>query len=307
MDSLSDLQAKRDLQETADAEERNAEILEASMNPEEKVSQTTEPMEVDSDTATADTAEEAVEQVAETAESAITTTEVTEKGVTRKIIAAPNPTAEEMEVLLKDIKVNYDSNVVTKPVQYNFKKSTDKETGIETVRNAVQLAIPYPSIEGLITILQKGGKQLELLQEAVEKVVNDAVRELLYENVTLTAATFPVNKISWEAISNQPKAQRRGGGIPKETWEGFSADYIAVMPEVTGKSIEQTSNAAKILTNKLTQVKTNKPVLELLIGQLAIYAEASENIGDYQECVAFLVEKADTLLNASDEDLLGNL
>lgn len=254
-----------------------------------------------------ETATEAVEQVAEIQAEDITTKNVTEKGITQHIIAAPNPTKEEMEDLLRDIKVNYDSKVITKPVQFNFKKSVDKDTNIETIRQAVQLAIPYPSVEGIIGILEKGGKQLELLQEAIEKVVNDAVRVFLYEDVTLTAATFPVEKISWNSISNQPKVQRRGGGIPKETWAGFGQDYIEVMPEVTGKTVEQITNASKILTNKLALVKTNEPVLQLLVGQLAIYAENSPNIEEYQECVAFLVDKADTFLNLSEEELLANL
>jgi len=251
--------------------------------------------------------QEAVEQVAEVTAESITTTQVTEDGVTQHVITAPNPTKEEMEAILADVKVNYDASVDTKPVQFNFKKSTDKDTKIETVRSAVQLAMPYPSIEGIVGILETGGKQLELLQEAIEKVINDAARELLYEDVTLTAATFPVDKVSWDAISKQPKAQRRGGGIAKETWEGFAQDYIDVMPAVTGKTIEQIANAAKILMGKLAQVKTNEPVLQLLVGQLAVYADNSPNTPEFQECIEFLLNKAETFLNVSDEELLANL
>jgi hypothetical protein len=251
--------------------------------------------------------QDAVEQVGELTAESITTTNVTSEGVTQKIIAVPTPTKEEMEAILANIKVNYDSSVNTKPVQFNFKKSVDKDTKIETVRNAVQLAMPYPSIDGIVAILETGGKQLELLQEAIEKVINDAARELLYEDVTLSAATFPTDKISWDAISKQPKAQRKGGGIAKEIWEAFATDYINVMPAVTGKGIEQIANAAKILIGKLAQVKTNEPVLQLLIGQLAVYAENSPNATEFEECVEFLLGKADTFLNVSDAELLANL
>ena len=194
-----------------------------------------------------------------------------------------------------------------KPVQFNFKKTKDKETGIETIRQAVQIPIPYPSVEGIVAILEAGGLQLELLQEAIEKVVNDAARDFLYDDVTLSAASFPLDKVTWDAISKQPKAQRRGGGIAKETWEGFVTDYVNVMPSVTGKTVEQIANAAKILLGKLAQVKTNEPVLKLLVGQLAIYADSSENVTEYQECVEFLLTKADTFLNITDEQLLANL
>ena len=224
-----------------------------------------------------------------------------------QVIEVENPTEEEMKGILENIKVNYDFKVVTKPVNFNFKKSVDKVTGIETIRKPVQLAVPYPSVEGVVDILEKGGKGLELLMEAIEGVVNSAARDLLYEDEKLNAATFPVDKISWEYIANLPKAQRRGGGIPKETWENFAQDYVEVMPAVTGKTLEQVANAAKILMNKLQQVRTNEPVLNLLVEQLAIYAENSPNIEEYQDCVAFLLNKADTFLNVSEEELLANL
>ena len=60
------------------------------------------------------------------------------------------------------------------------------------------------------------------------------------------AATFPIDKLSWDFISNMPKAQRSGGGIAKEVWEEFGKDYISVMPDVTGKKVEQVTKAAKL-------------------------------------------------------------
>lgn len=256
-----------------------------------------------------DTAQ-AVEQVEEpTTEAATVSDAVTtlEDGTKQTVIAVDNPTKEEMAVLMEGITVNYDFNVIVKPVDFNFKKSTDKATGIETVRKPVQLAIPYPSMDGIVAILEGGGKGLELLVEAMESVVNTQARDMLYDDLTLNAATFPVDKLSWDFISKLPKAQRRGGGIPKETWEGFGQDYVDVMPEITGKSVEQIANAAKILVSKLQQVRTNEPVLTLLVGQLAIYTENTPNLEEFQECVEFLLGKADTFLNVSEEELLANL
>lgn len=224
-----------------------------------------------------------------------------------KEIKVSNPTTEEMSAIVSSIKANYNFDVDVKPANFTFRKTKDKDTGIETVRHPVQLAIPYPSVQGVIKILETGGKQLELLMEAVETVINDAARDLLYEDTSLNAATFPVEKLSWEYIANLPKAQRKGGGILKEVWEGFVQDYVEVMPAAADKTIAQVTAAAKLLQNKLVQVKTNKPVLELLVEQLTIYMSASENASDYAECVEFLVNKADTLLNMSEKDLLANL
>jgi hypothetical protein len=249
------------------------------------------------------------EAVTQTSEGELTATgEVAE--VKPTIIEANNPTAEEMAVILENLKVNYNHSVNTKQIQFNFKKTVDKVSGLETVRQSVLLAMPYPSVDGIVSILEAGEKPLELLLEAMEGVVNAAARDLLNDDeigTTLNAANFPVEKLSWAFIANLPKSQRRGGGIPKETWEAFAADYVEVMPAVTGKTLDQVSNAAKILLTKLAAVKTNEAVLQLLVEQLALYSDNSPNVEDYQECVAFLIGKANTLLNVSDEELLANL
>lgn len=223
------------------------------------------------------------------------------------VIAVANPTPEEMAALRVAIKESFDFNVNVKEMTFNFKKSIDKETGITTIRNPVDLAIPYPSVEGIIAILEKGGKGLELLVETIELAITQQARNLLYEDTALKADTFPVDKCSWEFLANIPKAQRRGGGIPKDVWDAFAADYIEVMPEATGKDADQVGRMAKILTNKLVQIRTNEPVLQLVVEQLAVYAGASANVEEYQECLDFLINKADTFLNVKPEDLLANL
>ena len=235
------------------------------------------------------------------------TTSVETKAASPVIIEAVNPTPEEMKTICSHIDANYDFNVATKSSKFTFKKSKDKASGIETMREAVELAIPYPSMEGIISIIETGGKGLELLFDAVEGIVNSAARELLNEDHKLNASTFPTEKVSWEFIANIPKLQRRGGGIPKESWDDFEADYCEVMPAATGKGLEQVRNAAKILKDKFSKVKTNEPVLTLLIDQLAVYLGATTKAEEFADCVEFLLDKADKLLNVSPEDLLTNL
>ena len=222
-------------------------------------------------------------------------------------IPATNPTAEEMKALCENIKVNHNFAVDVKGVKFNFKKQKDKDTGIETHREAVELAIPYPSVEGIVAILEAGGKQLELLQDAVESVITAAARDIISDDTSINASNFPMDKITWEAIANMPKAQRRGGGIPKEVWEAFVTDYIEVMPDATGKTLEQVTNMAALFKNKLASIKTHELALKMVLEQLAIYVENSPNFEEYKECVEFLMNKADTLLNVSPEELLANL
>lgn len=203
--------------------------------------------------------------------------------------------------------VNYDNTVDKVAVKFNFRKVKDEATGLESKRATVELELPLMSVEGIVKVFEAGGKQLELLVEAVREVQISRAREIVSEKEDISAANFPYEAISWEAIANLPKAERRGGGIPKETWEEFSKDYIAVMPSVTGKTVEQISNAAKILLNKFQSVKTNKPVLKLLKDQIAIYANQSPNAEQYADCIAFLVDKADTFVSMDDAALLANL
>ena len=207
--------------------------------------------------------------------------------------------------------VNFDNTVDKVEVKFSFRKVVvkDEATGIETEskRPTVVLELPLLSVEGIVKVFEAGGKQLDLLVEAVREVQISRARELVNEKEDITAENFPYAELSWETIANLPKAERRGGGIPKEVWEEFSKDYIAVMPSVTGKAVEQVANAAKILLNKFQLVKTNKAVLKLLKEQLAIYANNSPKAEEFEACVSFLAEKADTFLALDDAALLANL
>jgi len=209
------------------------------------------------------------------------------------------------------VAANFDNTVDKVAVKFNFRKvvTKDEATGVEveTKRPTVELELPLITVEGLVKALEAGGKQLDLVLEAVRDVQINRARELVNEKEDISADNFPYAQLSWEAISNLPKAERRGGGIPKEQWEDFAKDYVAIMPGVTGKKPEQIANASKILLNKFQQVKTNKPVLALLKEQLGIYANSSPNAEQYSDCISFLVEKADTFLSMDDAQLLANL
>lgn len=205
------------------------------------------------------------------------------------------------------INANFNKFVDEKEVKFNFRTVKDESTGLESKRPSIELKLPVPSVEGIIAILEAGGKGLELLQEAVADIIVSRARELVSDKEDCTAANFPYADLAWEVISNLPKAERKGRGIPKETWEDFSKDYIAVMPAVTAKSAEQVGNAAKLLLNKFSQVKANKPIISLLKTQLGLYLNSSPNAEQFADCVEFLLQKAETLLALDDAALMGNL
>lgn len=221
--------------------------------------------------------------------------------------AIPAPTAAELvanqEALKASIQANFDDTVDVKTFKFSFRE--DKEAGKK--RPAVTLEAPVPSVEGIIAILQKGGAGLLLLQEAVADVVATRLRELVNENEAFSQATFDLSQVSWETIANLPKAERRGGGIQKEVWEAFAEDYIKKMPAITGKSIDQVTNATKLYLNKFQTIKMVKSMLVALKEQLGIYATGVDTAEQYQECVTFLVEKADKFINMDEQSLLSNI
>lgn len=206
------------------------------------------------------------------------------------------------------IKAKFNNQVDVKSFKFHFKKVKDEATGIENKRPTVELDLPVPSIEGIVAILEGGDeKSISLLLEAVENIVTDRARELVNENEGISQENFPLDSVSWLTIANLPKADRRGGGIAKETWEDFAKDYVAVMPGATGKTAEQVTNASKIFLNKFAQVKTMKPMIAKLKEQLGIYLGATKNGDVYSECVEFLLKKADALLAVDEAELLNNI
>lgn len=199
-----------------------------------------------------------------------------------------------------EIRAKFDNTVDIKDFKYYFRKDD-----LGNKRPTVELKLPVPSVEGIIKILEGGEeKQIQLLLDAVASVIDDQARSLVQDKEDISQDNFPFEQIGWDFIANMPKAERRGGGISKETWEEFGKDYVAIMPGLTGKTADQVALAAKLFIGKFNQVKTNKPVLKALRTQLGIYAENSPNMETYAACVEFLNNKATNLIEANEAAML---
>lgn len=220
-------------------------------------------------------------------------------------------TEEQKQAQIAQIKANFNNLVDVKETNFFFRKvkNTVKnpdgtESVVETKRPTVTIPLPIPSVEGIIEIMQAGGKQLDLLLEAVAAVVIEQAREKVNENESVNAENFPYADLSWEKIANLPKAERRGGGISKELWDDFAEDYVEIMPGLTGKKKEAVEMAAKVFTSKFAGATTNKPVLKLLEGQLALYAANTTKGEQVLPCIEFLQNKLEKLLNTDETNLL---
>lgn len=221
--------------------------------------------------------------------------------------AAEKEAAVAKEVLHGQIKANFNNQVDVLDTNFHFRKVKDPETKLETKRPTVTIPVPAPSVEGLVAIIEGGGKGLELLLEAARGTVLEQAREYINDNEGVTEANFPYDKLAWDFIANLPKAERRGGGIAKELWEDFAKDYAEVMPAATGKTKESVELAAKVFVSKFANAKTNKPVLKLLQEQLGIYINNTTQGEQFAPVVEWLSNKLDTLINTDETNLLLNL
>jgi hypothetical protein len=197
------------------------------------------------------------------------------------------------------ITPNFDKTVDAKDFKFRFKK--DK---LDNQRPTVEIKAGIPSVEGIVNILEAGGKGLELLQEAMYDVVRGAIGGWVSENETASQATFDPAKFTWEAIANQPREDRRASSIPEELWTEFATDYQEVMPGVTGKSKDAVANATVVYLKKFSIVKTNKEVLAKLKDQISLYVEHSKKAEQFSDIIELLLKKVDTYLGANDVELL---
>lgn len=242
--------------------------------------------------------------------------------------AAEKAATEARVVLINGIKARFDNLVDVNEQSFHFRKVKEETPKLddsgnpvkndkgevvmvtkETKRPSVHIPVPRPSVEGIVNILSKEGneKELELLLEALNAVVLDQARDIINEDTSISAENFPYEKLSWNYIANLPKAERRGGGISAELWNDWAADYIAVMVPATGKELAKVELASKVFLTKFAQHKTNKPVLKVLQGQLAIYASNTTRGEEFAECISFLDKKMESLLATDETALLLNL
>ena len=209
------------------------------------------------------------------------------------------------------ITANHDPKIDVKETTFNFRKSKDPETGVETKRESVVGRILVPSVEGVIAILQEGGKGLELLMQSVESTLVEYAKQVISDDTSITSDNFPTDKITWDVLANLPDTDRRGRGIPKEVWEDFVASYIEHMPAIIGKPVEVVKKQASILAQKFQPLRTHEKKNDLLpkfIEMLSLYANNVSDAEQFSAPIEFLVKKADQYMNQeAATDLADNL
>lgn len=175
-------------------------------------------------------------------------------------------------------------------------------------RPTLKLNIPLPTVDGLVEALSDEKMQEFLLDIVAAEIQKAARSQVSDESKPVNSqAELDLSKLTLSYLANLPAAERRGGGIAKETWEAFAGDYVAIMPALLDKPLDNVQNAATLLLKKFQPVKTNKKVIGLLKEYLALWFANTQNAEEFADCYAFLDNKADSLLAADEASLLANL
>lgn len=211
-------------------------------------------------------------------------------------------------------------NYMSKTFKFNFKKRTVKDESGAVIgeiakKPSIEVAIPVLSAQGITDALNAGGKEADLILDAVQFVFYQAARQQFDdviarqsqpdEEVKATDLNFDQLQLSY--LANLPPASRGGAAITEDEWNFFYSDYLAVMMAATGKEEGRIQNHLNYF-KKPARAQNNQAVLTVLIDQLSIYIQKSAAIEDTAAAAERMLGKfqnwLEVLMVASDPNAL---
>lgn len=202
--------------------------------------------------------------------------------------------------------------------KFNFKTRTikdenGKEIGKTKKQPSLEVQLPQPTVEEVVSILQSQdeahAKVKELILDGIYGIVRDQAKAQLDEVIdsfgtddtkTVSVETLDFDKLDLIYIANLPPAQRGARAIPEEDWEAFFSDYLQVMVAATGKPENKIKNHLEHF-KKPTRIKQNKEILAVLIDQLDVYMASAANIEETAECAGRVRAKFDKWMKEDDK------
>lgn len=182
----------------------------------------------------------------------------------------------------------------------NFSFRTNKDTGEK--RPTVEVNVPVPSAEGIAqALVHEDPKVVALVVETIQGLVISHVRSYVDEDKDFNQETLDKlvaeGKFTLEALANLPKSERNV--LTKEELEAFAKAYIAVMPELTGKSVERVTAAAGLYVERYKRAAGDNAVLEILKQQLEVFINNApeEVVLEHSKALTYLSNKVDELLS----------
>lgn len=177
--------------------------------------------------------------------------------------------------------------------KFNFKSRIIKdengtELGKAKKQDSVVAQLAVPDAGEVVDLIVSGGAVATLIMAAVKDVIVAAARDQFDEIIEsfglddtkqVAADMLDHSKLTLEYVASIPPSSRGSSALTEEDWTSFFADYKSVMLAATGKE-EKKIDAHINYFKKPQLIKTNKPVLGLLIDQLDLYAASTANLDD---------------------------
>jgi hypothetical protein len=197
------------------------------------------------------------------------------------------------------------------PRKVDGKVPEDPDTGQPMkARPPLKLTLPMPTWEAIVDMLMGDNEtHKKFIVSTFGDLIKDKVRQQVNDDNSPVKRQedLRLDGLTLIALAEEEPTERAGRGIPKETWAAFEEDYINVMIPLTGRSEDKIKGAAKFLSGRLYQVKTNKKIVEFLAGQLDEWYQATPSREEFSDLYTYLVKKADDYKNMGEEALLESL
>lgn len=205
-----------------------------------------------------------------------------------------------------------------KEVTYHFKKekirdADNKVIGEGKKHPSVKKVVPVPTAEGILKIVEAGGKDLEFLQELMRDAIQDFGRIQINAlrdkgtDVEIKPEMIDDSQLAWSVIANAPRGEKRGLGISDEDWNDFAADYRAIMPGALNKDKDRIEKHVQLYLKKFSACRNDKKALQVLKNSLDVWAANTSQMEENQTVYEYLNERLDTLLKEDEKVLADNL
>lgn len=178
----------------------------------------------------------------------------------------------------------------------------------------VKATFKIPTYADLGVMLKHGGKEAELLLDAVKEVIYAAGRQQINEfretngpDKDFTINDFDHTKLNFSYIATTPKAERAGPAISEDDWTAFLQDYTHVMVHVVGYEPERVKLAVMHFKVQLRRIRNDKPAVKKLLDLLNVWASKTENLDDYIACFDDLTKRANKYLIADEKNVAAAL
>lgn len=200
-------------------------------------------------------------------------------------------------------------------MKFNFKArnlydESGKVVGKSKKQPSLVIALPVPMHDTVAAFLaDTASKESGLIMSAVSDLIYTAARNQFDEIIdgfegddsrTVAASMLDLSKLDLTYIANLPPTSRASSVPGEEDFKSFFTDYLGTMPQITGKAVAAIEKHIKLFS-KPTSIKANKPVLELLVGQLDLYMANTAAIEDTGATAHYIRTKLDRWFNEPEK------